>query len=47
MVIIHFVSRKDMDILFKIFARPIEHHGELDWIPPKWWLVMDMFRRVK
>ena len=46
MNIIHFVSKKDLDILFRVFAHPVEHHGEIDWIAPRWWYVMDLFRII-
>jgi hypothetical protein len=37
MIVIHFMSRKQLDDLFHIFARPVPHHNEIDWIAPAWW----------
>lgn len=37
MDIVHFMTRKQLDELFAVVAKPVEHCGAIDWIAPSWW----------
>ena len=35
----HFMTMAQLDQLAEVFAIPVEHHGNLDWMMPRWWYV--------
>jgi hypothetical protein len=38
--VIHSVGEEDLDLLFKVFAKPIQHHDDIDYIAPAWWYLL-------
>lgn len=40
MLVTHFASREQIEGLFHLFAKPFDHHGNLDWVAPAWWHLM-------
>jgi len=40
MQIVHFVKPEDVEVLFKIFAKPVDRGDWIDWIAPAWWYAM-------
>lgn len=40
MQIVHFASRDQVDLLFVIFAKPIDMGDWIDWVAPAWWYAM-------
>ena len=40
MQIVHFVNDEQLDVLFKIFAKPVNMGDWIDWVAPGWWYAM-------
>lgn len=39
-IVIHFASHEQVDGLFRLFAKPEEWNGAIDWVAPAWWYTM-------